>query len=644
MVDGVQKPMGDIAYLLSPKDLAALEIVPELIEAGVTSFKIEGRMKSPEYVANVVSKYREAIDNYFAGKNVKPTKQAIRELQQSFSRGFTYGFLKGTNNKTLLDGTFPKSRGVYLGKVVEVRRDAVLCKLEAPLKRGDGIVFDAGDPTKQEEGGRVYDVRTNSGDRIEGEAAEHLLVEIVPGRNDVDLSIVQVGNKIWKTSDPALDRKLRATFETDKPYRTAPLHVKVAGNVGEPLKTWWTDVELGNTVYVESEKQLEVALKRPLTVELLEDQFGRTGGTLYHLDELAFEIHSEVIVPMSVLNQMRRDAIEQLEPLREKPPVYQMRKVDVYEDVAMTNDWRKMTAPVEPQLTVLCRTLEQVEAAVTTDIEWVYADFEFIKQFPAAVEAARKANKKIALTTPRIHMPGETGYFMNILKLQPDAVLIRNTGAAYFFLKYIAENPGAYRPQLFGDFSLNVANHKTVFLFLDAGLDLLTPSYDLNIQQMVDLLKNSATQQLEMVIHQHIPMFHTEHCVYCTFLSEGTDYTNCGRPCEEHRVSLQDRIGMSHPVRVDEGCRNTVYNALEQSGAEYVTEFLALGVNRYRVEFLEESGDKVKEVLRLYRDALDGRISGTHVWKTLKATNQLGVTRGQLIKENFTQKTIHKTK
>src|SRR5690606_23915755 len=117
-----------------------------------------------------------------------------------------------------------------------------------------------------------------------------------------------------------------------------------------------------------------------------------------------------------------------------------------------------------------------------------------------------------------------------------------------------------------------------------------------------------------------------------TFLSDGTDFTNCGRPCESHRVALQDRIGMLHPVRVDIGCRNTVYNAIEQSGAEYLPNFMQLGVRSYRVEFLEEDADKVQEVLQLYREALEGKRTGTSVWKTLKATNQLGVTRGQLVK------------
>lgn len=628
MVDGVQKPMGDIAYLLSPKDLAAIDLMPELIEAGVTSFKIEGRLKSPEYVANVVSKYRRAIDKYFAGDDSKPTEEEVRELQQSFSRGFTHGFLEGTNNKKLVDGTFPKSRGVYLGRVEKILRDSVVCTIEAPLKRGDGIVFDAGDPTKKEEGGRVYDLR-RSGVKLEGEAAQGGRIEIVMGRSDVDLTRLHEGDRVWKTSDPALDKRLRATFETDKPYRTFPVAVTVEGREGAPLRTIWTDVARGTTVVVPSEMPLERAEKRPLGREVLEEQLGRLGGTLYELDQLTVALEGEVIVPKSELNRIRRAAALQLEQLREQPPQYTRLAAAPAAPVVRAAAVR---FEAEQRLTALCRTLEQVKAAVRTDVAMIYADFEFIKQFPEAIAVCREAGKPIALATPRIHMPGENGYHRNILNLKPDAVLVRNTGALYYYLKERAEKPGEWHPQLIGDFSLNVSNHKTVELFREVGLDRITPSYDLNIQQMVDMLRLADTSSLEIVIHQHMPMFHTEHCVYCTFLSEGTDYTNCGRPCEEHRASLQDRIGMSHPVRVDEGCRNTVYNAIEQSGAEYLSEFKELGVPSYRVEFLEESGDKVLEVLSLYRAALDGRVAGSEVWRKLKATNQLGVTRGQLIK------------
>lgn len=643
MVDGEHHPMGDVTYLLSPKDLAAIDIVPELIEAGVTSFKIEGRMKQPEYVANVVSKYRKAIDDYVDGKWSGPSKEEVRELQQSFSRGFTHGFLKGTNNKQLVDGTFPKSRGVYLGRVEQVLRDGVVCKLEAPLKRGDGIGFDAGDPTQKEEGGRVYDIR-RKGVKLEGEAEEGWIVDIVPGRNDVNLRRVKAGDRIWKTSDPALDKRMRATFETEKPYRVFPMHVRVEGRVGEPLRTWWTDVQKGNTVQVDSELLLETAQKRPMDEALLQEQFGRLGGTVYQLEMLDVALEGDVIVPMRELNAIRRHAVEQLTGERPKPPVYEQRAVDAMADAVLEHTAVPYGAA---RLTALCRTLEQVQQAVQTEAALIYADFEFIKQFPAAIEACRAAGKPIALVTPRIHMPNENGYHRNILKLKPDAVLVRNTGALQFYLQAKAEWEQAQAeagadaadatsresfPQLIGDFSLNVANHKAVQVFTEAGLDRITPSYDLNIQQMVDMLGHSDTTKLEIVIHQHLPMFHTEHCVYCTFLSEGTDYTNCGRPCEEHRVSLRDRIGMSHPVRVDEGCRNTVYNAVEQSGAEYLAHFMELGVGSYRVEFLEETPEQVSEVIDLYSRAMRGEISGTQVWRKLKATNQLGVTRGQLVK------------
>lgn len=638
MVDGQVKPMGDVAYLLSPKDLAAVELVPELIEAGVTSFKIEGRMKSPEYVANVTAKYRRAIDRYFAGEPAVLTAGEMNELQQSFSRGFTHGFLQGTNHKGLVEGTFPKSRGVYLGRVKEVLRDGVVCTLQAPLKRGDGIVFDAGDPTQKEEGGRVYDLR-RGGQKLEG-GADGGTVEVVPGRNDVNLDRIQVGDRIWKTNDPHLDKRLRATYETDKPYRTFPVAVKVTGAAGQPLRSRWTDVLKGRTVTVDSEMALETALKRPMDEALFAEQFGRLGGTVYELGGLEVMLAGEVILPKSELNRIRREAIEQLTRLREEPPQYTLHsRVDVYADAGPVEHEGDAThAPVlsnpaaAPQLIALCRSLPQVEAALASGVSYVYADFEFIKQYPAAVDAVRRAGGRIALATPRIHMPGENGFFQHILRLKPDAVLVRNTAAVYSFIRERQLHPDADHPLLIGDFSLNTANHKTAALFLEAGVDVLAPSYDLNIQQMIDLLEQTDTSRIELVLHQHLPMYHMEHCVYCTFLSEGTDYTNCGRPCEEHRASLQDRIGMAHPVRVDEGCRNTVYHAVEQSGAEYLPQFRELGVNRFRIEFLEETPEKVREVLGLYREALAGRITGTQVWKTLKATNQLGVTRGQLVK------------
>jgi putative protease len=121
-----------------------------------------------------------------------------------------------------------------------------------------------------------------------------------------------------------------------------------------------------------------------------------------------------------------------------------------------------------------------------------------------------------------------------------------------------------------------------------------------------------------------------EHCVFCAFLSKGTDYTNCGRPCDRHAVQLRDRVGARHPLKADAGCRNTVFNALAQTGAEYVARLLALGARHFRLEFLDEPPDVVSRTISMYRGLLRGDISGSQLWHELRLRHQLGVTRGAL--------------
>ena len=128
-----------------------------------------------------------------------------------------------------------------------------------------------------------------------------------------------------------------------------------------------------------------------------------------------------------------------------------------------------------------------------------------------------------------------------------------------------------------------------------------------------------------------MPMFHMEHCVFCAFLSNGTDYTNCGRPCDKHEVKLRDRVGAEHPLKADVGCRNTVFNALAQTGAESVARMLALGARKFRIEFLNETPQTVTQTIAMYRQLLRGEVAGAQVWRELKLLNQLGVTRGQLL-------------
>ena len=162
------------------------------------------------------------------------------------------------------------------------------------------------------------------------------------------------------------------------------------------------------------------------------------------------------------------------------------------------------------------------------------------------------------------------------------------------------------------------------------GLEGVTASYDLDVNQLTALIKSAPAEWFEVTLHQHMPMFHMEHCVFCTFMSKGKDYHDCGRPCEKHRVKLRDRVGAEHILKADAGCRNTLYNSRAQTGAEYMGDLLALGVRRFRIEFVDENAATVTQTLERYQSLLEGKITGTELWNDLKVLNQLGVTRGTL--------------
>jgi putative protease len=213
-------------------------------------------------------------------------------------------------------------------------------------------------------------------------------------------------------------------------------------------------------------------------------------------------------------------------------------------------------------------------------------------------------------------------WILNLVKsANADGILVRS----YEHLKFFADT------RRVGDFSLNVANKITADYFKNHfGLERVTASYDLNVLQLDALLSAAPPEWFEVTIHQHMPMFHMEHCVFCAFLSKGKDYHDCGRPCDKHEVKLRDRVGAEHPLKADAGCRNTVFNSQAQTGAEFVERLLALGVKNFRVEFLNESPDDVEKTIAKYRALLRGEISGTTLWRELKLFNQLGVTRGQM--------------
>ncbi len=611
--DGKNVALGDRKYLLSPQDLAGLDVLPDLMRSGVASLKIEGRLKTPEYVANITRVYRGAIDRLSGGENGTEEKGGADDwydLQMGFSRGLYSGWFRGINNQELVHARFGKKRGVLLGEVQRVRDEEVIIGGEGTLKPGDGIVFDNGHPEQEEEGGRVY--------QVIGRGDEQVLRF---GKGDIDFSRIHAGDRVWKTSDPELERELRQTFSSEKPRFQRRLDFEAHGRAGTPLTVMARD-EFGNVAKAQSTMLLEPAQKQPLTSAFLSQQLGRLGGTPFKLGEVLNYIEGEAVLPVSELNRIRREAVDQIEAQRTAP-----KRWILNERVWVEKATRGQAEASELELTVLVRNLDQLRTVLDCGIQKVYCEFEDPKKYREAVSLVRCASgcaeptREIWVAPPRIFKMGEEWILNQVRSSGADGYLIRNYDHLNFF--------GDCR--MIGDFSLNIANRLSAEYFIKRyNLERVTASYDLNAEQLASLLRSAAPEWFEITLHQHMPMFHMEHCVFCAFLSKGTDFRNCGRPCDKHEVKLKDRVGAQHPLKADAGCRNTVFNAVAQTGAEFFDGFRELGARHFRIEFLNESAEETRKTIAQYRKLLRGEASGSQLWRELKLVNQLGVTRGQL--------------
>jgi putative protease len=247
-----------------------------------------------------------------------------------------------------------------------------------------------------------------------------------------------------------------------------------------------------------------------------------------------------------------------------------------------------------------------------------------------AVERARARGARIGVATVRVQKPGEHKIDHHLAELVSpapaagDSVLVRSWGS----LAALAALPAP--PTLHGDFSLNVTNAIAAAWVLDRGLATVTAAHDLDRDQLLALLDRAPRGRIAVTIHHHVPTFHTEHCVYAHLLSDGRDFRSCGRPCEAHQLALRDRVGLVHPVLVDVGCRNTVFNAQAQSAASLVPDLLARGVRRFRVELVRESAAEAAALFTAYSQLLTGALSPRDVVRRAAVHEQFGVTRGTM--------------
>lgn len=620
IVDGTKRTLGDARYLLSPGDLYALEQVPELACIGVAALKIEGRYKDADYVALTTKAYRDAVDAAAAGLPAPVSPEEKLRLEQAYSRGLGPFFLTGTNHQQVVKGRAPRHRGVLMGQVVRSSPGRVEISVSdahaiAPLKAGDGIVFDAADwrdPSEQEEGGRVYAVEQLASGRL---ALAFANGAIHPAR-------IKTGDLVWRTHDPDLHRAAKPYTDAAAPVALQPVSVRVHAAAGQPLLTTWTCKHV--QVEVASDDPLASATNRPLTEGFVADQLGRLGNTPYTLAQLDLHVTGSPFVPSSLLNQIRRRAVELLQARQSAGPHISISDPDRVLDRVHVQTRSGEIA--EPQLHVLVRTPEQLEAALRFKPASITLDYLDLYGLKPSVERLKASGITARVASPRILKPGEEKIVNFLLSLDTD-ILVRSGG----LLEMLRERT---HRSLVGDFSLNAANSLAADLLLASGLQRITPTHDLNASQITDLATHLGAGALEVIAYQHLPVFHTEHCVFCRFLSTGTTFKDCGRPCETHTVSVRDTSGRSHPVMADIGCRNTVFGAEAQEASAFLPHWLACGIRHFRLEFAHETCHQVDQVIDAMQRAITGKISPPDLARLLRKASPEGVTQGSLLVPN----------
>ena len=679
-VDGKEYRDTDAQYLFSPHDLCALPRLGELEEIGVNSLKVEGRLKSPEYVAAVARAYRKALDRTpLEGKDMEP-------LEVLFSRGLRTGWLDGDNHQELVDGTFSNHHGMYLGTVVRVERGCIVVELDECLDKGcadglvagmmprpgDGILFE--EPRfAQSAGARLYAsqvVHEHKGKPSTRGCGPQLL-KMEFGR-DFDTRQVARGMKVYRNDSPALEKELRKTFTDREQAKRIPVKMLLEGCIGTPLSLTVQDYS-GHSVTAQGDTPIEEARNSSAVAgksdaskndalidgkkgagkcdagnklrDLAQKELSALGSTAYRLDNLSVSVAPNAFIAGKMLRTLRQKAIELLDNARcewkELNPSanaggallnsvkFANVKIPAFagmtdEPAGMTDEPAEMTK--DPVISVLVRSPEQIPALEGLDIDNVVMDFDWGVKYDEPLEQIRELGFRAGMATLRIHKPGESHYLKNILRLCPDFALVRNLGALS-----ILKESGI---PLAGDYSLNAANCLSYDWLLSQGLQTLHPSWDLNSTQLFDLLGDIDGSRMELTLHQYMPAFHSEYCAFARALTTGRRFPECGKICTQHKVEILDHKGERHFLQSDAECRNTLFVGKPQSALKLLPDLRAAGVNHFRLEMLQEDAATVRKKALIYTQAIRGKISIEEAIRMAGVEEKYGLSEGQLFNES----------
>ena len=585
-------------FLLSPRDLNTIELIPQLLDAGIDSLKIEGRMKRPEYVATIVHTYRKAIDHHLDHESASVDAEDRDHLAQVFNRDFTTAYMEKPQGKYMMSDRRPNNRGLLIGRVTAYDRSShmVSVKLSGKLAIGDQVDFWV------KVGGRVsveiehlYNAR---GKECREAATGDTVSFPIRGK-------VHVHDRVFKVYDAKLMDEARRSYDPDHSVRI-PIRAVLYARLGEQVHLHIED-DAGNAADSESDYVVAEANNRPLTVETVQKQMGRLGTTIFSLAELVCEMDESVMVPVSELNNLRRSAIASIEEVRMSR--FQQRRSEAVRltaenstgHMAHKSDIQKPAA-----LMVAVDDLAAMKAAVAAGADGILYGGESLrgvslqpKDYAAAWDYAAECGVRIDYNTPRIVRGDEQAALIRLFEgfgeKLPSALHVHHIGTAFLARERVPA-------MLHADYSMISYNPSTLAFLRAYGFGEATLSPELNGKQM-ERLAGTSPIPLTALVSGRLPLMISEYCVLGSFLGN-LDTGKCSMPCRRQDYYLRDRKGVDFPVMTDQFCRMHILNSKQLSLLPYVQQLLHMGVKTLRIEGRGIPTKELQCIVRMYRTAM----------------------------------------
>lgn len=531
-------------YLLSTKELNTMNHIEEIMSSSVISLKIEGRMKSPEYVGCVTRFYRDLIDKYNRGIEVKPDMELYNDLSVIFNREYTKGFLFNANNKELMNIKTPNHLGVKLGNIIKVDKKYVYIKLLSDLKQGDGVRFN------EVNEGMIANFIYNEKEKLINGATSGEVILL-----DNKFNIKGSGT-LNKTFDTLVAEKYR-----NPEVKRIPIKMDF---IAKPnfMKLTISD---GVNEVSSSSNEVEIASNMPISYERVEEQLSKVGSSPFKIDDFNINLAPNLFINIKNLNELRREAISELQSKRE----------NVKKDVVINKETKicEYVKDDSVSITMLCRNEEQLRCALDNNIKRIYlTDQRLFKKY--------QEYENVYLRTKRVNDKTEVS----------NKLLVTELGALYRNRNTVA------------DYYLNVANHYTIDT-LSNYADILTLSVEAEYSNVLDILNHyNGNINLELVVYSNIEVMITKYCPLNLLVNKDSVCHVCS---DNHKYYLVDRFNKDYRLIMEPDIHLThIMNYKPKNIIDEASMYKNAGINNFRIELLDEDEKTTQELIDMLKNNL----------------------------------------